>query len=67
MTLQELITKLQNIQREQGDDADCVISMDTNDAYNETYLDDVVLNKYNTPDGDIYKVCLHGELIFEKD
>ena len=43
MTLQELITKLQSIQREQGDDAECVISMDTNDAYNETYLDDVVL------------------------
>jgi hypothetical protein len=62
-----LITKLQNIQREQGDDTDCVISIDTNDAYNETYLDDVVLNKYNTPDGDNYKVCLHGELIFEKD
>ena len=32
MTLQELITKLQNIQREQGDDTECVISMDTNDA-----------------------------------
>jgi hypothetical protein len=47
-----------------------IISIDTNDAFNETYLDDIVFNKYealDTFDGYIYKVCLHGELIFEED
>jgi hypothetical protein len=70
MTIKELIEALQKIRAEQGDDVECVISLDTNDAFNETYLDDVVFNKYqalDTPDGYIYKVCLHGELYFEED
>ena len=70
MTIKELIEALQKIRAEQGDDVECVISIDTNDAFNETYLDDVVFNKYqalDTPDGYIYKVCLHGELYIEED
>lgn len=70
MTIKELIEALQKIRAEQGDDVECVISIDTNDAFNEAYLDDVVFNKYqalDTPDGYIYKVCLHGELYFEED
>jgi len=70
MTIKELIEALQKIRAEQGDDVECVISLDTNDAFNEAYLDDVVFNKYqalDTPDGYIYKVCLHGELYFEED
>jgi hypothetical protein len=70
MTIKELIEALQKIREENGDDVECVISIDTNDAFNETYLDDVVFNKYqalDTPDGYIYKVCLHGELYFEED
>jgi hypothetical protein len=65
MTIKELIEALQKIREENGDDVECVISIDTNDAFNETYLD-----KYealDTFDGYIYKVCLHGELIFEED
>ena len=70
MTLKELIESLEKIREEHGDDAECVLSIDTNDAFNETYLDDVVFTRYqalDTPDGYIYRVCLHGELIFEED
>jgi hypothetical protein len=68
LNLKELIEKLQKIQQEYGDDVECVISVDTKDAFNETYLDDVVLNKYealDTPDGYIYRATLQCELIFE--
>ena len=69
MTLSKLISELQKIKKEYGD-IDCVISIDTSDAFNETRLDDVVLNKYeamDTPDGYVYSVCLKGELIQEED
>ena len=65
MTLSKLITELQKIKKEYGN-VDCVISIDTPDAFNETRLLDVVLNRYeamDTPDGYVYSVCLHGELI----
>ena len=60
MTVEELITSLQKIQAEHGNDVECVISIDTPDAFNETTLDDVVLNIYESLS---YKVCLSGELL----
>jgi hypothetical protein len=66
MNLSELIDRLQKIRAEHGDDVECVISIDTDDAFNETYLDDVVFNKYeafDTSDGYIYRVCFKGEII----
>lgn len=62
MTLNELVLKLQKYQEEYGD-TECVISIDTPDAFNETTLDDVVLNIYESSS---YKVCLCGEII-QKD
>ena len=65
MTLSELISKLKILDNQFGD-IDCVLSIDTSDAFNETNLLDVVVNKYeamDTPDGYVYSVCLHGELI----
>lgn len=65
MTLSELISKLKILENQFGD-IDCVLSIDTSDAFNETNLLDVVVNKYeamDTPDGYVYSVCLHGELI----
>jgi len=69
LTLSELVLKLQKYQEDYGD-IECVLSIDTRDAFNETYLDDVVLNKYeamDTSDGYVYSVCFHGELIQEQD
>lgn len=69
MTLSKLIAELQKIKKEYGD-VDCVLSIDTSDAFNETNLLDVVVNKYeamDTNDGYVYSVCLHGELIQQED
>ena len=49
---------------------ECSISIDTSDAFNVTRLDDVLINRYeatDTPDGYVYEICLHGELIREED
>ena len=65
MTVSELISKLKILENQFGD-IDCVISIDTSDAFNETNLLDVVVNKYeamDTNDGYVYEICLHGELI----
>ena len=69
MTVSELISKLKILENQFGD-IDCVISIDTSDAFNETNLLDVVVNKYeamDTNDGYVYSVCLHGELIPQED
>jgi hypothetical protein len=69
MTLNELILKLQEHQELCGE-YECSISIDTADAFNVTRLDDVVINRYeatDTPDGYVYEVCLHGELIPQED
>ena len=69
MTLSELISKLKILENQFGD-IDCVLSIDTSDAFNETNLLDVVVNKYeamDTPDGYVYNVCLHGELIPQEE
>ena len=69
LTLNELILKLQEHQELCGE-YECSISIDTADAFNVTRLDDVVINRYeatDTPDGYVYEVCLHGELIPQED
>ena len=67
MNLNILIEKLQKIQKEHGD-IDCVVSIDTADAFNETKLEDVDVNIYPAyPNVSFYKVCFKGELITEQD
>ena len=69
MTLNELILKLQEHQELCGE-YECSISIDTSDAFNVTRLDDVLINRYeatDTPDGYVYEVCLHGEMIPQED
>ena len=69
MTVSELILKLQELESTFGD-IDCVLSIDTSDAFNETNLLDVVVNRYeamDTSDGYVYSVCLNGELISQED
>jgi hypothetical protein len=69
MTVKQLIKELKFIEEKYGD-IDCVLSIDTDDAFNETNLDDVFLNKYeamDTSDGYVYSVCLKGELIPQED
>jgi hypothetical protein len=69
LTLNELILKLQEHQELCGE-YECSISIDTSDAFNVTRLDDVQINRYeatDTPDGYVYEICLHGELIPEED
>ena len=69
MTLNELIFKLQEHQELCGE-YECSISIDTSDAFNVTRLDDVLINRYeatDTPDGYVYEVCLHGEMIPQQD
>ena len=69
MTVKQLIKELLFIEKKYGD-IDCVLSIDTSDAFNQTNLDDIFLNKYeamDTPDGYVYSVCLHGELIMESE
>ena len=69
MTLNELILKLQEHQELCGE-YECSISIDTADAFNVTRLDDVVINRYeatDTPDGSVYEISLHGELISRED
>ena len=69
LTLSELILKLQEHQELCGE-YECSISIDTSDAFNVTRLDDVVINRYeamDTPDGYVYEICLHGELISRED
>ena len=69
MTVKQLIKELKFIEQKYGD-IDCVLSIDTSDAFNETNLEDVFLNKYeatDTPDGYVYSVCLKGELIPDED
>jgi hypothetical protein len=69
MTVSELIQKLENIKAKYGN-LPCVVSIDTNHAFNETNLLDVDVLIYNITefnDGKIegYKISLHGELITE--
>ena len=69
MTVSELIQKLENIKAKYGN-LPCVVSIDTNHAFNETNLLDVDVVTYNITefnDGKIegYKISLHGELITE--
>ena len=69
LTLNELILKLQQHQELCGE-YECSISIDTPDAFNVTRLDDVQINRYeatDTPDGYVYEICLHGELIPQED
>lgn len=69
MTISKLILDLQKIKKEHGN-IDCEISIDTSDAFNVTKLLDVIINRYeatDTPDGYVYSVCLHGELIPEPE
>ena len=69
MTVNELIQKLENIKAKYGN-LPCVLSIDTDHAFNETNLLDVVVNKYeamDTNDGYVYSVCLHGELTQQED
>ena len=69
LTLNELILKLQEHQELCGE-YECSISIDTADAFNVTRLDDVQINRYeatDTPDGYVYEICLHGELIPQED
>ena len=67
MNLNILIEKLQTIQKEHGN-IDCVVSIDTADAFNETKLEDVDVNIYPAyPNVSFYKVCFKGELITEED
>ena len=69
MTLNELILKLQEHQELCGE-YECSISIDTADAFNVTRLDDVQIIRYeatDTPDGYVYEICLHGELIPQED
>jgi hypothetical protein len=69
LTVSELILKLQELENTFGD-IDCVLSIDTSDAFNETNLLDVVVNRYeamDTSDGYVYSICLHGELIPQED
>ena len=69
MTVSELIQKLENIKAKYGN-LPCVVSIDTDYAFNETNLLDVDVLTYNITefnDGKIegYKISLHGELITE--
>ncbi len=69
MTVSELIQKLENIKAKYGN-LPCVVSIDTDHAFNETNLLDVDVVTYNITefnDGKIegYKISLHGELITE--
>jgi hypothetical protein len=67
MSISVLIKALQNYQNQYGD-VDCLIAIDTPDAFNETILEDIVVNIYNVSrDDSIYKVCLKGEMIPESD
>lgn len=69
LTLRELILKLQEHQELCGE-YECSISIDTADAFNVTRLDDVQIIRYeatDTPDGYVYEICLHGELIPQED
>jgi hypothetical protein len=67
MTLKELIESLEKIQKEYGA-IDCVVSIDTPDAFNETKLVDIDVNIYPAyPNVSFYKVCLKGELLPEED
>ena len=69
LTLNELILKLQEHQELCGE-YECSISIDTPDAFNVTRLDDVQIIRYeatDTPDGYVYEICLHGELIPQED
>ena len=69
MTLNDLILKLQEHQKLCGE-YECSISIDTSDAFNVTRLDDVQIIRYeatDTPDGYVYEVCFHGELIPQED
>ena len=69
LTLNELILKLQEHQELCGE-YECSISIDTADAFNVTRLDDVQIIRYeatDTPDGYVYEICLHGELIPQED
>ena len=69
LTLRELILKLQEHQ-ELCVEYECSISIDTADAFNVTRLDDVQIIRYeatDTPDGYVYEICLHGELIPQED
>ena len=69
MTVSELIQKLENIKAKYGN-LPCVVSIDTDHAFNETNLLDVDVVTFNITefnDGKIegYKISLHGELITE--
>jgi hypothetical protein len=71
MTVNELIQKLENIKAKYGD-LPCVVSIDTDHAFNETNLLDVDVLTYNITefnDGKIegYKISLHGELTQQED
>ena len=69
LNLNELILKLQEHQELCGE-YECSISIDTADAFNVTRLDDVQIIRYeatDTPDGYVYEICLHGELIPQED
>lgn len=69
LTLNDLILKLQEHQELCGE-YECSISIDTSDAFNVTRLDDVQIIRYeatDTPDGYVYEVCFHGELIPQED
>jgi hypothetical protein len=67
MNLTILIEKLQKIQKEYGA-IDCVVSIDTPDAFNETELEDIDVNIYPAyPNVSFYKVCFKGELLPKED
>lgn len=71
MTVNELIQKLENIKVKYGN-LPCVLSIDTDHAFNETSLLDVDVLTYNITelnDGKIegYKISLHGELTQQED
>jgi hypothetical protein len=74
LKVSELIKEL-NIVLEKYGDVNCSIAIDTNDAFNVTRVDDVVVNRYEAQietvmhqhtdyadGGNSYEVCLHGEL-----
>lgn len=69
MTVSELIQKLESIKAKYGN-LPCVVSIDTDHAFNETNLLDVDVVTYNITefnDGKIegFKISLHGELMTE--
>ena len=72
MTLNELISKLQE-QQEQFGDAECVINVDTPDCFNyinNADLIDVSFDKFqatDTNDGYVYYVNFHSEVLRDED